>query len=136
MDTQLWAIAIKAGSRKGDVADKKAALKKATEGTAAMVEEFELPIAELRVGTMDSLMSLGDDLNKMDMLADATTTKLFKQLDEIGKELDKEAGLPGKDIPAEVSGSAPDAEHGLPLAPSSHAEQTSWTGSQYRSVNM
>merc|ERR1711920_986975 len=43
-------------------------------------------MGKLRVGTMDPLMSLGDDLSKMDMLAEATAFKLFKQLDELKRD--------------------------------------------------
>lgn len=42
-----------------------------------------VPASQLRVGTMDSLMSLGDDLNKMDLFAEQVAFKLFKQLSDL-----------------------------------------------------
>jgi len=75
MDSQLWAIAIKEQ-------DSDDALYKAISKTCGMTEKFEVPKG-LRVGTMDSLMSLGDDLNKMDVFAEQTAFKVFKQLSDI-----------------------------------------------------
>jgi len=62
------------------------ALYKTTAGSCATQDIFSLPIDKLRVGTMDSLMSLGDDLHKMDTLAESTAFKIFKQLDELKRE--------------------------------------------------
>lgn len=77
-ETQLWAIACK-GDRT------KAELKRAvSEGDMlATVYDFKIPKEALRVGTLDSLMSLSDDLAKMDILAEATVTKLYKQLKDL-----------------------------------------------------
>jgi len=72
METQLWAIAIKGSSSPAE-------LKNAV-GQLANVHSFKVPASGLRVGTLDSLMSLSDDLAKMDILAEATVSKMYKQL--------------------------------------------------------
>lgn len=75
MDPTLWAIAIRGDSSvaalKSEVAD------------LADVKPFRVPATGLRVGTLDSLMSLSDDLVKMEILAEATVTKMYKQLQEL-----------------------------------------------------
>jgi len=71
METQLWAIGVKGDSNS-------AALKSAVQ-ELAQVSTFKVP-TNLRVGTLDSLMSLSDDLGKMDILAEATVGKMYKQL--------------------------------------------------------
>lgn len=76
----LWAISIK-----GDQSS--AALKTAV-AEFANVTPFKIPANQLRVGTLDSLMSLSDDLVKMDTLAEATVTKMYKQLQELKPEDD------------------------------------------------
>lgn len=75
MDTQLWGIAIKEQ-------DSEDALYKALSKSCSLIEKFAVPKG-LRVGTMDSLMSLGDDLNKMDVNAEQVAFKVFKQLADI-----------------------------------------------------
>ena len=75
MDSQLWAVAIK-GNERPEV------LKQKTEGLCS-VTHFPVPASGLRVGTLDSLMSLSDDLIKMDTFSEATTFKLYKQLQEL-----------------------------------------------------
>jgi V-type H+-transporting ATPase subunit C len=72
METQLWAIGIHGSSPVS-------ALKAATSDLATCTP-FTVPASELRVGTLDSLMSLSDDLAKMDILAEATVAKIYKQL--------------------------------------------------------
>ena len=75
MESSLWAIAIP-----GD--DSVTAL--TTESAPfANLHVFRVPANGLRVGTLDSLMSLSDDLAKMDVLAEGTVTKIFKQLAEL-----------------------------------------------------
>jgi len=87
MDTQIWGIAIKEQ-------DSEAALKSALSRYCDLIEPFAVPKG-LRVGTMDSLMSLGDDLNKMDMFAEQTAFKVFKQLAEIKPSTEvKVSGVP------------------------------------------
>ena len=75
MESTLWAIAIK-----GD--QNSSTLKSACEQYAD-IKPFKVPAGGLRVGTLDSLMSLSDDLTKMDVLAEATVAKLYKQLLEL-----------------------------------------------------
>jgi hypothetical protein len=72
MESQLWAIAIRGDRSAGELKSKVAEL--------ATVSPFKIPINQLRVGTLDSLMSLSDELMKMDTLAEATVSKMFKQL--------------------------------------------------------
>ena len=76
MEGTLVAIAIK-----GD--QSKSALVAATKGLAS-VYDFKVPADGLRVGTLDSLVSLSDDLVKIDMLSEATVLKIYRQLSEMG----------------------------------------------------
>ena len=81
-ESQIWAIAIK-----GD--QSKHALKTETKDFAACYP-FKVPATSFRVGTLDSLMSLSDDLAKMDTLAEGTVSKFYKQLQDL---------LPGESEP-------------------------------------
>ena len=69
MESTLWAIAVRG--------DQSASTLKSEVGLLANVSPFKVPMTGLRVGTLDSLMSLSDDLAKMDVLAEATVTKDF-----------------------------------------------------------
>ena len=75
MESTLWAIATRG--------DQSASALKSELAQYASVSPFKVPAQGLRVGTLDSLMSLSDDLTKMDVLAEATVTKLYKQLQEL-----------------------------------------------------
>jgi len=68
----MWMIGVRADSAASD-------LKRET-AECAVVYDFPVPAEGLRVGTLDSLMSLSDDLTKMDVLAEATVSKMYKQL--------------------------------------------------------
>lgn len=68
----LLAIAVKADLNKNLLVQKTQQL--------CTVHDFKVPAQALRVGTLDSLMSLSDDLAKMDMLAESTAFKLYSQL--------------------------------------------------------
>eukprot|EP00967_Tisochrysis_lutea_P131774 scaffold229337_cov33-Tisochrysis_lutea.AAC.1 len=70
-DKELIAIAFKADLQKKYLVDKLAGL--------AEVHDFPVPADALRVGTLDSLMSLSDDMTKMEALAEATCFKLYRQ---------------------------------------------------------
>lgn len=72
MESQLWAIAIRT-----DQTTPK------PDPQMATVDPFKVPVSGLRVGTLDSLMSLSDDLSKMDILAEATVAKIYKQLTDL-----------------------------------------------------
>ena len=74
-ESQLWAIAIRG--------DQNSSTLKSAVAELATVVPFKVPASGLRVGTLDSLMSLSDDLTKMDVLAEGTVTKLYKQLVEL-----------------------------------------------------
>jgi V-type H+-transporting ATPase subunit C len=73
-DGQLYAIASKADN------DVDPYTLKAKCAALAIVNEFKVPAEGLRVGTLDSLMSLSDDLVKLDMLAEGTAAKIYRQL--------------------------------------------------------
>jgi V-type H+-transporting ATPase subunit C len=77
MESQLIAIAIKSDSSKGSLIS-------ATKGLAS-VYDFRVPLESLRVGTLDSLMALSDDLVKIDMLAESTCNKIHTRLCELGR---------------------------------------------------
>jgi len=79
MESQLWAIGIKEDS--SSLSDLKSRLKE-----LASVSQFKVPKKGLRVGTLDSLMSLSDDLVKLDMLAEGTVMKVFRTLVELKDE--------------------------------------------------
>src|SRR5690242_7565023 len=52
---------------------------KRTEREAALCQNYRFPIAsELRVGTLDSLMALSDDLIKIDTFVEATVRKISR----------------------------------------------------------
>eukprot|EP00962_Isochrysis_galbana_P048999 scaffold20614_cov90-Isochrysis_galbana.AAC.1 len=70
-DKELIAIAFKADLQKKYLVDKLAGL--------ADVHDFPVPADALRVGTLDSLMSLSDDIAKMDTLAEAACFKFYRQ---------------------------------------------------------
>ena len=72
METQLWGIAIRG--------DQSTSALKSCVAELATCSPFKVPGNGLRIGTLDSLMSLSDDLAKMDVLAEATVTKMYKQL--------------------------------------------------------
>lgn len=74
-EKDLVAIAFKADKSREFLVSKLAGL--------AEVNDFPVPADELRVGTLDSLMSLSDDISKMDALAEATCFKLFRQHEDL-----------------------------------------------------
>ena len=96
METQLWAIAVKGDQSVSEI-------KKVCEELAE-VSPFNVPASALRVGTLDNLMSLSDDLTKMETMADATVTKMYKQLmdlkDRVGIK-DDEATIGGGECTAD-----------------------------------
>jgi len=79
METQLWGIATKHDSP--SVAE----IKKACEdlGVVTPWSIVGKSHQHLRIGTLDSLMSLSDDLQKMETLGDVTVSKFYKQLTEL-----------------------------------------------------
>ena len=77
-DKELIAIAFKADKSREYLVGKLAGL--------ADVHDFPIPADALRVGTLDSLMSLSDDMTKMDALAEATCFKLYRQHMELKDE--------------------------------------------------
>lgn len=44
---------------------------------------FKFAVPDLKVGTLDSLMSLSDDLNKIDVYVESVTKKIAAQLFEV-----------------------------------------------------
>ncbi|KAL1504843.1 hypothetical protein AB1Y20_008614 [Prymnesium parvum] len=77
-ETQLWAIALRTQTDDHY-------LKSKTEQLAA-VYPFRVPARGLRVGTLDSLMALSDDLVKIDMLSESTVMKIYRQLYDLKGE--------------------------------------------------
>lgn len=77
-ESSLWAIAVKG-------TENVRALQEATK-EFAKCDSFRIPGAQLRVGTLDSLMSLSDELTKSDIFADQTVTKMYKQLLDLKPE--------------------------------------------------
>jgi len=75
METQIWAIAVKGTASQSE-------LDKAVSEFGTM-HPFKVPGAQLRVGTLDSLMALSDDLVKMDLLAETTVNKMYKTLQDL-----------------------------------------------------
>ena len=75
MEPFLFAIAVK-----GDSPQHK--LQAEVKQLAAMTR-FAVPKEGLRVGTLDTLMALSDDLMKMDTMAEATVWKICRQLTEL-----------------------------------------------------
>jgi len=84
MENQLWVVAVK-----GDESPE--LLKEKTRDMCTLTP-FPIPKSGLRVGTLDSLMSLSDDLVKMDALSEVTTFKLYKQLLELKESEDPTIG--------------------------------------------
>jgi hypothetical protein len=105
MESQLWAIGIKEDSC--SLSDLRSRVKE-----LATVSVFKVPKKSLRVGTLDSLMSLSDDLAKMDILAEATVTKLYKQLQDL--KPGEEANILGGTAPAPSSSPIIQPHHPAP----------------------
>ena len=91
-ESQLWAIAVKSDNDTGQL--------KNTVAEFANCTPFKVPAQGLRVGTLDSLMSLSDDLGKMDLLAEATVAKMYKQLLELRPDDPEPTISGGKQIAA------------------------------------
>lgn len=56
--------------------------KKLNNATAELSENYKLKIPELRVGTLDSLMSLSDDLDRIDRQVESVVHRIEKELHE------------------------------------------------------
>jgi len=52
----------------------------------AYSSNYQFVVPELKVGTLDSLMMLSDDLSKIDTFVESTTKKIVRQLTEIDKK--------------------------------------------------
>jgi len=77
MEPVLFAVAIKGDSSKRDL------VAKTQDAGLCKISPFNVPANGLRVGTLDTLMSLSDDLIKMDALSEATVWKIYRQLMEL-----------------------------------------------------
>jgi V-type H+-transporting ATPase subunit C len=80
-ESRLFAIAVKGDSSDYDLVQKTQALAKLTpfppgKGDSGLWQK-------LRVGTLDTLMSLSDDLIKMDSMSEGTVWKIYRQLTEL-----------------------------------------------------
>jgi V-type H+-transporting ATPase subunit C len=78
MEAQLWAIAVKNGSVKKEI--------EAKAGALCTLTEFKVPKHQLRVGTLDTLMALSDDLAKMDTMAEGAMFRIYRQLFDLKEE--------------------------------------------------
>jgi len=81
----FWLVSTPIGSS-NEAAEWNKLTKKVGEGDTAQVFRFQIPTKDLKVGTLDNLMSLSDDLVRMDTMAEATTFKIYKQLMELQKD--------------------------------------------------
>lgn len=91
---------------------------------AAVLRQFNIP--ELRVGTLDSLMILDEELAKVDILAEQSINKLQRQYDDL-EEADREAG--GASLE-----DGNDGESGLlvqGVSPRDFLEQFAWDEARY-----
>jgi hypothetical protein len=78
-------------------------LKVKVRNLSACAQKFDIP--NLRVGTLDSLMSLSDELVKKDQFLEVTTKKIARQLVDlyVNEEENKKSGKQEK-IPLVVNG--------------------------------
>ena len=92
-ESVLWAISVKANASQSQLQE--------AVGAHGALSTFSVPGVQLRVGTLDSLMSLSDDLVKMDALAEAAVAKMYKTVVDLAE------------------GSLPDgpAVNGVPIVP-------------------
>lgn len=81
-----WLIATPISSSYGPQDDWNALSKKTLSDDLSLNFKFNLPSKDLKVGTLDSLMALSDDLGRIDALADAVSFKIYKQLAELAKD--------------------------------------------------
>ena len=79
----LWIISVPGDTTPQEAFDK---LGKATSNLATN-HKFSIP--DLKVGTLDQLVGLSDDLSKLDAAAEATTRKLVQYFAEILEEREK-----------------------------------------------
>ena len=75
MESTLFGVAIKGDQSLRELKDKTSSL--------ATCYDFLVPADGLRVGTLDLLMSLSDDLTKMDTVSEGTCWKIYRQLTEL-----------------------------------------------------
>ena len=88
MEPTLFGVAIKGDRSLRELKDKTSSL--------ATCYDFLVPADGLRVGTLDLLMSLSDDLAKMDSLSEATCWKIYRQLVEL--KPDKKPTIDGVEV--------------------------------------
>ena len=96
-ESVLWAISVKANASQSQLQE--------AVGAHGALSTFSVPGAQLRVGTLDSLMSLSDDLVKMDALAEAAVAKMYKTVVDLaeGSLPDGPAVNGGGQIPAQAA---------------------------------
>ncbi|ORZ29407.1 ATPase, V1 complex, subunit C, partial [Catenaria anguillulae PL171] len=69
----FWLISLPSG---GNKQDKFQAVKSSLSGSASLADVSPFVIPDLKVGTLDSLVKLSDELGKMDQVAEAASNKL------------------------------------------------------------
>lgn len=85
----FWLISVPKKEGKDDAFDE---LNRRVSSLELVSELHKFDIPDLRVGTLDSLMTLSDDLAKIDVFVDSVVKKIGRQiLDLLGKEKRSEA---------------------------------------------
>jgi hypothetical protein len=85
----FWLISVPKKESGPDVFDE---LNRKVMSLDVAAEHYKFEIPDLRVGTLDSLMTLSDDLSKIDTFVDSVVKKIGRQiLDLLGKEKRSEA---------------------------------------------
>ena len=84
-DDQLyWLISVPNTKEKNGAFDYH--VKKTEKEQRDLCKNFRFPVPELRVGTLDALMALSDDLGKIDLFVEGVTRKIARQLFEVLKD--------------------------------------------------
>eukprot|EP01111_Echinosteliopsis_oligospora_P006120 TRINITY_DN20152_c0_g1_i1.p1 TRINITY_DN20152_c0_g1~~TRINITY_DN20152_c0_g1_i1.p1 ORF type:complete len:370 (-),score=116.47 TRINITY_DN20152_c0_g1_i1:48-1157(-) len=99
-DKVFWLISVK--PIKGENVFEQVDRQTAKEHSYSTNYKFEVP-AELKPGTLDSLMALSDDLSRIDTFVENTTKKIVRQLMEISdKKPDKSDQLTANNVPLDT----------------------------------
>jgi len=84
-----WLICVPKKASKGDVFEE---LSRKVQDVVTEIHKFNIP--ELKVGTLDMLMQLSDDLNKVDNYVEQVTRKIAKQLFEVMENKPEKFNIP------------------------------------------
>lgn len=78
---QLWIVTVPNGAQSSSEATANALQKAVSEGSLLRVHKFDIP--NLTVGTLDSLMSLSDDLVKLNSQVEVCISGSLKQFSKM-----------------------------------------------------